>query len=360
MQTLIEALGEEMYAKALSDSVINIADGQALARIMRQDTVKLAFLGASISIGYHASPNGCGRCFPDFLEEYFRAAGKQVEAVNMAVSGTNCLTGIMITQLLVKGQQPDIVFVEYSINEESHPIGLEKFESLLRMLLSLEKRPVVIPVSVFNRDGYSCEEYMLHFAKMYGNPMVGLKHSLYPLIQSGKLPMNVYTEDEGHPHVDGHEFIAKAIWLAIQKSIEDGAPTLPIPEPMTDVRFEGLKLIDLEKTAPETEPCGYHEPMFPVCRKKKPGSKLVMEFEDECSQLVVMYVKNSSRDRAAVNVMCGGKRLGGFSGYSLFGWDNPWTEAVMSEPEKIRRHIILETEKGDENKQLYLIAAAYC
>lgn len=360
MQTLIEALGEEMYDKALSDSVINIADGQALARIMRQDTVKLAFLGASISIGYHASPNGCGRCFPDFLEEYFRAAGKKVEAVNMAVSGTNCLTGMMITQLLVKGQQPDIVFVEYSINEESHPIGLEKYESLLRMLLSLEKRPVVIPVSVFNRDGYSCEEYMLHFAKMYRNPMVGLKHSLYPLIQSGKLPMNVYTEDEGHPHVDGHEFIAKAIWLAIQKSIEDGAPTLPIPEPMTDVRFEGLKLIDLEKTAPETEPCGYHEPMFPVCRKKKPGSRLVMEFEDECSQLVVMYVKNSSRDRAAVNVMCGGKRLGGFSGYSLFGWDNPWTEAVMSEPEKKRRHIILETEKGDENKQLYLIAAAYC
>lgn len=360
MQTLLEALGEETYDKALNDSVINIAGGQALAQIMRQDTVKLAFLGASISIGYHASPNGYGRCFPDFLEEYFRTAGKQVEAVNMAVSGTNCLTGMMITQLLVKEQKPDIVFVEYSINEESHPIGLEKYESLLRMLLSLEKRPVVIPVSVFNRDGYSCEEYMLHFAKMYGNPMVGLKHSLYPLIQSGGLEMNVYTEDEGHPHVDGHEFIAKAIWLAIQKSIEDNAPEIPIPEPMTGVRFEGLKLIDLEKAAPETEPCDYHEPMFPVCRKKKPGSRLVMEFDEECSQLVVMYVKSSSRDRASVKVMCDGKRLGGFSGYSLFGWDNPWTEAVMSEPEKLRRHITLQADKGDENKQLYLIAAAYC
>ncbi len=360
MQTLLEALGEELYNKALSDSVINIADGQALTRIMRQDTVKLAFLGASISIGYHASPNGYGKCFPDFLEEYFHTAGKQVESVNMAVSGTNCLTGMMITQLLVKEQQPDIVLVEYSINEESHPIGLEKYESLLRMLLSLEKRPVVIPVSVFNRDGYSCEEYMLHFAKMYGNPMVGLKHSLYPLIQSGELPMNVYTEDEGHPHVDGHEFIARAIWLAIQRSIEDSAPTLPLPDPMTGARFEGLKLIDLEKSAPETEPCSYHEPMFPVCRKKKPGSGLVMEFDEECSQLVVMYVKSSSRDRTSVNVMCDGKRLGGFSGYSLFGWDNPWTEAVMSEPEKLRRHIILQTDKGDENKQLYLIAAAYC
>lgn len=360
MQTLLEAFGEDRYNKALSDSVINFAYGQALARIMWQDTVKLAFLGASISIGYHASPNGYGKCFPDFLEEYFRAAGKQVESINMAVSGTNRLTGMMITQLLVKEQQPDIVFVEYSINEESHPIGLEKYESLLRMLLSLEKRPVVIPVSVFNRDGYSCEEYMLHFAKMYGNPMVGLKHSLYPLIQSGELDMNVYTEDEGHPHVDGHEFIAKAIWLAIQRSIEDNAPTLPIPGPMTGARFEGLKLIDLENAAPETEPCSYHEPMFPVCRKKKPGSGLVMEFDEECSQLVVMYVKSSSRDRASVNVMCDGKRLGGFSGYSLFDWGNPWMESVMSEPEKLRRHIILESNKGDENKQLYLIAAAYC
>ena len=42
MQTLIEALEKETYDKALSDSVINIADDQALARIMRQDTVKLA------------------------------------------------------------------------------------------------------------------------------------------------------------------------------------------------------------------------------------------------------------------------------------------------------------------------------
>ena len=66
----------------------------------------------------------------------------------------------------------------------------------------------------------------------------------------------------------------------------------------------------------------------------------------ENSGLVVMYVKSSSRDLASVNVMCDGKRLGGFSGYSLFGWDNPWMEAVMSEPEKLRRHIILETNKG--------------
>lgn len=360
MQTLLEALGEDRYGKALSDCVVNTADGQALARIMQQDTVKLAFLGASVSIGYHASPNGYGRCFPDFLEEYFRSAGKRVEAVNMAVSGTNCLTGMMITQLFIKEQQPDIVFVEYSINEQSHPIGLEKYESLLRMLLGLEKRPVVTPVSVFNRDGYSCEEYMLHFAKMYGNPMVGLKRSLYPLIQSGELPMDVYTEDEGHPHVDGHEFIAKAIWLTIQRSIDGGAPALPLPAPMTGARFERLRLVDLDKAAAEMEPCSYHEPMFPVCRKKKPGSGIIMELDEECSQLVVMYVKSSSRYRASVNVMCGGKKLGGFSGYSIFGWDNPWTEAVMSEAEKLRRHITLETEKGDENKQLYLIAAALC
>ena len=47
----------------------------------------------------------------------------------MAVSGTNSLTGMMITQLLVKEQQPDIVLVEYSINEESHPISLMRLSA---------------------------------------------------------------------------------------------------------------------------------------------------------------------------------------------------------------------------------------
>ncbi|MGN0577039.1 MAG: SGNH/GDSL hydrolase family protein [Ruminiclostridium sp.] len=364
MKTLLEALGQQLYEQTMEKSVLNLGCGARLRKITESEKIKIAFLGASITCGYHASANGNGKAFPEYLkellEEKFPGAG--VEIRNMAVSGTNSLTGMLVTQLLMPDFKPDIVVLEYSINEQSHPIGLEKFESLLRMLLSLEWKPVVIPVAVFNRDGYSCQEYMLHFAKHYGLPMAGLYESVYPLITSGVLPMDVYTEDEGHPHEDGHEFIAKCIMKTIEQSIAENAPDMPVPQKITAAQFEGLRLLNLDELTSGTcckTPCP--DKLFSCCYSKlKNKSRLVFETSCECSRVVAMYIKNKDKDFAAADLLSDGKRAGGFNGRGLFGWNNPWTEIIMSESEKRLRTLRLETVHGDENKELHLVAVACC
>ncbi|MGN1341554.1 MAG: SGNH/GDSL hydrolase family protein [Oscillospiraceae bacterium] len=363
METLVEVLGESVYEQALTQSVLNLGCGQRLGRLVDSGKIKIAFLGASITYGYHASPDGMGKAFPEFLKELLeQKTGAQVEIRNMAVSGTNSLTGMLVTQMLIPEFKPDIVVLDYSINEESHPIGLEKFESLIRMLLLMEWKPVVIPIAVFNRDGYSCQEYMLHFSKHYGLPMVGLYRSVYPLITSGVLPMNVYTEDEGHPHVDGHFFIAKCIMKTIEQSIAENAADMPPAPKITAARFEGLRLFDLNELTRDTcenTPCP--DKLFGICRSKlRNNSRLIFETQCNCSQVVVMYIKNKDKDFAAAELLSDGKRVGGFNGHGLFGWNNPWTELIMSEEEQRLRTLRLETERGDENKKLHLVAAAYC
>ena len=363
MKTLLDALGEQLYDESIEKSVINTACGARLREILSKSEIKAAFLGASVTIGYHADGEGVGKAFPEFLKELLEEkTGSRVEIRNMAVSGTNSLTGMLVTQMFIPEFRPDIVVLDYSINEESHPIGLERYESLLRMLLSFERKPVIIPVSVFNREGYSCQEYMLHFSKCYGLPMAGLLGSLYPLITSGVLPMDVYTEDEGHPHVDGQEFIAKCIMRTIERSIAENAPELPFPAAVTAARFEGLRLFDLaELTSSTCTKVECPDKLFRVCRSKlKNHSRLVFEVQCECSQVVVMYIKNKNKDLAAVNLLSDGRRVGGFSGRGLFGWNNPWTELIMSDGEKRTHTLRLETEPGEENKELYLVAAAYC
>lgn len=363
MKTLLEALGEQLYAQTIENSVLNTGRGARLKQILGSGEIRVAFLGASITCGYHASADGCGKAFPEFLKEQLEEkTGARVEISNMAVSGTNSLTGMLVTQLLMPDFRPDIIVLDYSINEESHPIGLDKFESLLRMLMTLEWKPVVIPVSVFNRDGYSCQEYMLHFAKRYGLPMAGLYQSVYPLITSGVLPMDVYTEDEGHPHVDGHEFIAKCIMRTIEHSIEEYSGDIPLAPPVTAARFKRLRLFDLEElTALTCEETECPDKLFSCCHSKlKNHSRLVFETQCECSQVVAMYIKNKDKDFAAVNLLSDGKRVGGFNGRGLFGWNNPWTEIIMSENEKRLRTLRLETQSGDEKKELHLVAIAYC
>ena len=362
MQTLSECLGEELYSETIENSVINIGFGEKLKEIFKKEKIKLAFLGASITCGYSPNPDEEGICYVDYLKEMLEQTGKKVDARNYAVSGTNCFVGLMITQLMVKDFAPDIIFLEYAINEESYATGLEKFESLVRMSLKLDNSPVVIPVSMFDREGYSCEGYMLHFAKMYGVPMTGFYESVYnKLIKTGRLPLEVYTEDKGHPHPDGHKFIAKAIMRTIERSIQENISALPLPEPMTPVRFENFHLLDIEKSLVGVEPYDYNQSPFKSCWKKvQNGNPLFLETDIECSQILVMYVKGNTSKFAVTNVISDGEKAGGFSGHSLFGWNNPWFDLVMSEDEKKMRHIRFETEKGDENKELYIIAVAYC
>lgn len=363
MQTLLECLGKKLYDEVIEKSVLNLGCGRRLNEIYKKDKIKLAFLGASITCGYHAVADGYGKCFPDFLEEYFRekVGVKDVECRNLAVSGTNCLTGMFVATMIVKDYKPDIVFLEYSINEESDPIGLQKYESLVRLLMKFENPPVIMPVTVFNREGYSCQEYMLHFSRHYGLPMAGIKDSLYPLITSGRLPMNVYTEDTGHPHVDGHEFIAKCIIHTLEESMRENAKEKPLPEAITTAQFENFTLVDLEEAAIGMEKIEFRSDVFPTCHKKeKNGQRLFLETSAECSQFLVLFVKGNTHEFAVAELISDGEKLGGFSGYSLFGWNNPWTELIMVQPEKKLRNIQLRTEKGDENKELYLFGAAYC
>ena len=362
--TLIEALGEKLYEETLNKSVINLGCGKKLKKILSKEKIKLAFLGASVSCGYKAAPEGHGKAFPAFVEDMFaeKFGRERVESRNMAVSGTDTYTGMLDAQMLMPDYKPDIIFIEYAINEGSRPFNVEKYESLLRMLISFEWQPVVIPVAVFNRDGYSCQEYMLYFSKHYHIPMVGLHESVYALITSGELSWDVYTEDEGHPHVDGHEFIAKCIMKAIEQSIEADEEDYPMPQKLTEAGFEGIRLLDLEKATAESCLTGdCPDRLFGTCRQKlHDGKRFVLEAECECSHMLVMYIKNTKKNYASVNVFADGKQTGEFSSYSFISWNNPWTALVVSEPEKKLRKIRFETQNGDENKELYLIAVGYC
>lgn len=364
METLLEALGEDLYEQTLKKSVVSLGCGKRLREIFQKETVKLAFLGASITRGYITATSPCGAAYPDYTGDVLaREFGtKSVESRNLSVIGTDSFTGMLVTRIFLPDYRPDIIFLEYAINEQTHPIGLEKYESMLRMLLSLEWKPVIIPVVMFNRDGYSCHEFMLHFAKHYHTPMISLKDSIYPLIASGWLDMNTYTEDEGHLHKDGHELVAECIRRAIVCSIAENEPYLPLAEKVTAARFEGFRLLDLKAvTAPYTEECVCPDAMFGTCLKKlKNGKPLVLETECEFSQMLVMYIKNARQEFAAVNIMSDGERIGGFTSRGLFGWNNAWVELVISEEEKKIRKITFETENGDENKNLYLVAVAVC
>lgn len=350
MGDLFDCLGEKLYGGAVQSAVVSVGCGKRLKEIFDGRSAKLAFLGGSVTYGYNSSAEE-RKSYADFLAEYL-SERTEVEARNYAVSGTDCYMGLFVDELLVKDYAPQIVFVEYSINEELSPLGMEKYESLIRRLVS--RGCVVIPVTVFNRAGYSCEEYMTHFSRLYGLPSVGIKAALYPLIQSGTLPMDIYTADEGHPKADIHEFIARCIVRAIDESIAAGDDCAEPPPPVTKAGFEDFKLLELSEMGWERTPFGGDVFDSAYCAAAADRSVKAV-----CSRIAVLYIKSSSPSYGGGELFCGGARSGAFSGYSLFGWGNPFAELIF-EGERKERLINIRPQKGDEHKNLLLIAAGYC
>lgn len=354
METLFDCLGEELYEKAAENSVLTTGLGKKLRKIFSGKKLRLAFLGGSVTYGYNSSPEN-HKSYADFLYEHY-SRSYEVEMRNFAVSGTNCYMGLFVDEMLLKDFAPRIVFVEYSINEELSPLGMEKYESLLRRLIS--RGCAVIPITVFNRAGYSCEEYMTHFSRLYGLPTVGIKAALYPLIQSGKLPMDVYTPDEAHPRENIHEFIAKCIVRVIDKSIEENSDNPPFPAPLTTAGFEGFRLLDLSCGSLEKQQLA--ENVFDFAYRCKEGERIFLETEAECSKIVALYLKDKSRDMGECELFCDGKSACRLSGYSIFGWGNPFAELVFCEDKLLMRKIRLEIPRDCKGKRVFVIATGCC
>lgn len=122
-----------------------------------------------------------------------------------------------------------------------------------------------------------------------------------------------------------------------------------LPDSLTSAKFLDVKLLDLESALVGSEIYDYGNPIFPQWWKKSAnGNALVLEADKECSQVLVMYVKGNADSFAVLNLLSDGQKVGRFSGHSLFGWNNPWFDLVMSEDDKKMRLLSFETEKDDE------------
>lgn len=100
------------------------------ARQKPPGTRRVVVLGDSIAFGNHLDVD---RTFPEQLEAMFRSAGKSVDVLNLAVGGYHTLNEVAFLEQLGLSFDPDVVVVQFCINDLGvHPQVLEQIR-LLRL-----------------------------------------------------------------------------------------------------------------------------------------------------------------------------------------------------------------------------------
>ena len=390
------------YQKMIKRSLIQTGNTYRIYRAIRRarlgEDVTLAYIGGSITQGAGATPINTECYAYKSYESFCRFVGKKenVHFVKAGVGGTPSELGMIRfdRDVLRDGeQQPDIVVVEFAVNDEGDETKGDCYESLVRKILNLPNHPAVILLfSVFADDG-NLQERLIPVGLRYDLPMVSVKNAVVPEFyekQNRILTKNQYFYDMFHPSNLGHTIMAdcllnlyREISIAVEENsvidsdyraeLFEGAPAIgcTFDEIMlmdkkdayeqavidcggftqTDTVLQSVEMdLDLEQT-PEFP----YNWMYDGAVSKE---KTYFEMKITCKALVMVFKDSGEVDAAKAEVYVDGKWVRTADPY-VNGWLHTNPLLILSETETREHTVRIEIAEGDKDKKCTILGFGY-
>lgn len=107
---------------------------------------------------------------------------------------------------------PDMVIVDFSVNDKPTAFYLETFEGLIRRILSDPSQPgILILNNAFYDSGVSAQNQHNAVADYYGIPFMSMRDTIYQGILDGTYKAGDLSPDGLHPNDAGHRLLADMI-----------------------------------------------------------------------------------------------------------------------------------------------------
>ena len=231
---LAQAEDDVFTPQMLENSLVSVGNTQrvqaAIAKARAGEAVTIAYLGGSITEGALAQPQQT-RCYAYLSAHAFADAympdPKLLHYVNAGISGTPSVLGITRLEQDVLRHEPDIVFVEFAVNDSNQMPYRIVYESMIRKLLADECQPAVVLIFTFMESGYSCQPHMQQVGKQYDLGMISVKDAIQPQITLGNITWRDYSSDYTHPNTAAHRFISEMIGNYFAKAEATARPGRP-------------------------------------------------------------------------------------------------------------------------------------
>ena len=183
-----------------------------MKRAANGESLVIGFLGGSITQGSLSSTPKT--CYAYLVYEWWKKSfpNAAFSFVNGGIGGTTSHYGGARAWKDVLCYRPDIVTVDFSVNDDANEFFEETYEGMLRRLLAAPSAPAVVVLNnVFYDTGKNAQDYHNRIADHYGIPHVSIKDTVYPDVESGKIVRADITPDNLHPNDKGHRLVADEI-----------------------------------------------------------------------------------------------------------------------------------------------------
>lgn len=371
---LTSAVAEESVftSEMVERSLYSVGNTQRLHRAIEKaqagEKVSIVYLGGSITEGASAVPQQTN-CYAyrsaQLFAEKFMKDPSQLEYHNAGISGTPSLLGITRCQQDVLDYKPDIVFVEFAVNDSTDDTSRMVYESLVRKLLQSETQPAVVLVITLMNSGYSAHVHMKQVGKHYDLGVVSVYDAVQIQINQGKMQWSDYSADYAHPTTEGHAFVAELIGYYFDQAAATPAEEYTLPE---EAHY-GKALENLQNIRPG-DAAIVSEGGFPfgdvTCYSYTKGWRhpqsaasadpMVLQVNGSYLSLAFKQEKNTACGTA--EVLVDGTVAATLSGYADSAWGNVVTQLIPLGDSGEHR-IELRMTQGDEAKRFNLLDIAF-
>ena len=188
-------------------------------------SLTLAYIGGSITEGKNYSTP-----FTNYIKNNF--AKGNFKEINAGLSGTSSVVGLVRAENEVCSQNPDIVVIEFSVNDHEGEAYKKSFEALIRKFLELPSEPAVIVLITRSKGGYSSQKQMEASGKNFDVPIISMDNALTKAFNSGFLEADDYFQDEYHPHAKGGQLVADCMSYYVRQAMrtENRSDSYTIPD----------------------------------------------------------------------------------------------------------------------------------
>ncbi|MBR4201230.1 MAG: SGNH/GDSL hydrolase family protein [Oscillospiraceae bacterium] len=362
---------EEFRAAMIARSVVSTGNTARLDKVFTKaengEDITIAYVGGSITEGYAAGPRS-PQCYASLSAAAFQrdyCQGGTVICQNNGLSGTPSVLGNLRVSSEVLPAQPDIIFLEFAVNDGMEGEYKVAYESLVRTCLEAENEPAVILLFTYMENGHTCQEQQQEIGAHYDLGMISVRDAILPEMEAGRMAWSDYGDDDVHPSVKGHALVAEFIAEYFAQAKEKKPDKLyEIPqEQVYPALYRNGSLCDASNTLyhdgawnPGTSN-SYFRAGF-VYQKDEDNAPMSMTVTGK--SLFLVYKKAGDPSWGMAGVYVNGALAGIVNGYGVNAWGGPAVDLIETydAPQEMKVEIRMLDDHTDKSFEIYAIGVS--
>lgn len=375
------------YKDIISKSIVSLGNNYRLKKAFKKarsgEEVTLAFIGGSITQGAGAVPinKNCysRKIYDGFCELTNTVNSDNVKYVKAGIGGTPSELGMLRYErdVLNDGKvEPDIVVVEFAVNDLGDETEGRCYDSLVRKIYNGPGKPAVILLFAVFQDDFNLQERVIPVGKAYDLPMVSTKNAVTEQFYK-KAPERVITKkqyfyDCFHPTNTGHIIMADGVielFKQVDNSTEDSEiSSLDSIKAPIGSEFEFVKLLDRTDNFVDAiiNEGGFSDldddlqnverdfdtaatPTFPNNYLHVAGNTNSFTMDIECKSLLIIYKDSESPNVGSADIFVDGSLVKTINPHDV-NWTHANAYIIHEGKETSKHHVEVKMKSGDEDK----------